>query len=1023
MDEINTEAIRKVLLQQQLQARSKIKHQKLKTSFVGYIVVLIFLAVLQFIGVYFFTQGFLLSRQVLPNIALCVAESGEYNCMDAKFLKVVVIVIDALRFDFVIPVDDTVNTEIRANSYYHNNFPILYELAQSQPENAILLKFMADPPTTTLQRLKGLTTGSLPTFIDAGSNFNGDAIDEDNWLLQLYNHNKSVAFVGDDTWTALFNQYLNPALNYPYESLNVWDLHTVDNGVIDHLFPLLHPENSTQWDVLVGHFLGVDHAGHRYGPDHYAMKDKLQQMNTVIEDVIREIDDDTLLVVMGDHGMDKTGNHGGESLEELESTLFMYSKSENAGFNRKLADSYDISEMGKNYRSVNQIDFVPTLSLLLGLPIPFNNLGFPIDEVFGAAQDKLRAAYLTTQQIMRYRNHSSEVQGNEEISEKYAKLMSSYNTLHSRGSSATTYEALISDFSLFQALFLDYCKSLWAKFDLVLMSLGIAILILSLTVLITYSRSIPSVRVLTLSFEFIGSFIAMSLLGLVSSLSIYVVLRPPEVTLKTCLLTGSAAGITIGFWAPIMDRFSVLWLWHQISDFFVYNLNFFSFMGLVFMLLHCLIFASNSYVVWEDKLILLFVSTIGMSCLYASSVSNKSRAQKILGVAHSLTFVILSRVVTMINLCREEQGAVCIPTFKTTWWSVLLLFLLALIVPKIIKSFYKLTSSHHSAAPLWIDTGLTFLMFMNAIYWALEFLENDDNLLQYVTHWLSLQLLKSFKLAIARIVLFIALVLANFSWSRGPLCVKIELSKTLAEMDRLPENESNKNGVNDTNDATRPTATIQGFENVYGSSFFLLVINIAAAVLLVTKPLGANSICILLVQILSLLELFDLLELRRNLIAPVTFGLLGYQHFFSTGHQATLSSIQWDVGFMTTQTIVLPFTHLNIVLNTFGSFLIVCVSLPLITLWRLPPSAKPITILSQIVTNATTLMTYQTLTSIMSFIFVAHFRRHLMVWKVFAPRFMLSALLLIVFNLTLTLVTMWFSTRRILTQINRIFGK
>lgn len=1017
MDEPNTDAIRKALLQQQLQARSKIKHQKLKTSFVGYIVVLIFLAVLQFIGVYFFTQGFLLSRQVLPNIALCVAEAGESNCMDAKFLKVVVLVIDALRFDFVIPVDGAAG----ANSYYHNNFPVLYELALREPENAVLLKFMADPPTTTLQRLKGLTTGSLPTFIDAGSNFNGDAIDEDNWLLQLYNHNKSVAFVGDDTWTALFNQYLDPALNYPYESLNVWDLHTVDNGVIDHLFPLLHPENSTRWDVLVGHFLGVDHAGHRYGPDHYAMKDKLQQMNTVVEDVIRKIDDDTLLVVMGDHGMDKTGNHGGESLDELESTLFMYSKKKTTGFVRKPAASYDVSALGKNYRSVNQIDFVPTLSLLLGLPIPFNNLGFPIDEVFGAALEKLRAAYLTTQQIMRYRNHSSEVQGNEQITESYAKLMRSYSALSSTELSSSA--ALVSDFALFQALFLDYCKSLWAKFDLVLMSLGIAVLILSLTVLITYSRSIPSVRVLTLSFEFIGSFIAMSLLGLVSSLSIYVVLRPPAVTLKTCLLTGCAAGITIGFWAPIMDRFSVMWLWHQISDFFVYNLNFFSFMGLVFMLLHCLIFASNSYVVWEDKLILLFVSTVGMSCLYASLVCNKSRAQKILGVAHSLTFVILSRVVTMINLCREEQGAICIPTSKTTWWSVLLLFLLAMIVPKIIKSFYILTSSHHSAAPLWIDTGLTFLMFMNAVYWALEFLENDDNLLQYVTHWLSLQLLKSFKLAIARIVLFIALVLANFSWSRGPLCVKIELSKNLTEMERAHENRPAPMDESDASDAARPTATIQGFENVYGSSFFLLVINIAAAVLLVTKPLGAISICILLVQILSLLELFDLLDLRKNLIAPVTFGLLGYQHFFSTGHQATLSSIQWDVGFMTTQTIVLPFTHLNIVLNTFGSFLIVCVSLPLITLWRLPPSAKPITILSQIVTNVTTLMTYQTLTSIMSFIFVAHFRRHLMVWKVFAPRFMLSALLLIVFNLMLTLVTMWFSTRRILTQINRIFGK
>jgi len=36
-----------------------------------------------------------------------------------------------------------------------------------------------------MQRLKGLTTGSLPTFIDAGSNFASSEINEDNFLDQI----------------------------------------------------------------------------------------------------------------------------------------------------------------------------------------------------------------------------------------------------------------------------------------------------------------------------------------------------------------------------------------------------------------------------------------------------------------------------------------------------------------------------------------------------------------------------------------------------------------------------------------------------------------------------------------------------------------------------------------------------------------------------------------------------------------------------------------------------------------------
>jgi predicted AlkP superfamily pyrophosphatase or phosphodiesterase len=60
---------------------------------------------------------------------------------------------------------------------------------------------------------------------------------------------------------------------------------------------------SGDWDVLIGHMLGVDHVGHRHGPDHPAMSSKLAQ----VDDIIREIVDilqngkdtsDTILFVM-----------------------------------------------------------------------------------------------------------------------------------------------------------------------------------------------------------------------------------------------------------------------------------------------------------------------------------------------------------------------------------------------------------------------------------------------------------------------------------------------------------------------------------------------------------------------------------------------------------------------------------------------------------------------------------------------------------------------------------------------------
>ena len=96
------------------------------------------------------------------------------GCWHPKtFDKAVIIIIDALRYDFTVPYSGDPH-------HFHNALTVLDETARQSPENSFLLPFIADPPTSTLQRLKGLTTGTLPTFIDIGSNFAGNAIEEDN---------------------------------------------------------------------------------------------------------------------------------------------------------------------------------------------------------------------------------------------------------------------------------------------------------------------------------------------------------------------------------------------------------------------------------------------------------------------------------------------------------------------------------------------------------------------------------------------------------------------------------------------------------------------------------------------------------------------------------------------------------------------------------------------------------------------------------------------------------------------------
>ncbi|PVU99162.1 hypothetical protein BB560_005550, partial [Smittium megazygosporum] len=431
-----------------------------------------------------------------------------------QFDRAIVLVVDALRFDFAAfnysnsdpnvysrnQFATTYNENNSFNEHFKNKMPKLFNALSTKKEKSMLFRFRADPPTTTLQRLKGLTTGQLPTFIDAGSNFGGSEITEDNWISQFYSRNsnstpdtppshKNIAFLGDDTWArvfpSLFANYHSfnnkPPQNHsrqgwvfsrPFPSLDVWDLDTVDDGVFSRL-PLFllnssfskqfssHSEidfeqpytdlpkqivewkntvkfksafsnpdfsNKTDlsylrsWDLLISHTLGVDHVGHRYGPNHFEMSRKLGQADDVISLIINSIDNQansshskkrTILYVFGDHGMNSKGDHGGDSDEELDAALFVYSSTPifSDKSNSRLKKVYKLSfshlnsfetnsgiytDMdirspfahnghqfeSKPVRSVLQIDWVPTFSLLMGSPIPFNNLGSIIGEMF-----------------------------------------------------------------------------------------------------------------------------------------------------------------------------------------------------------------------------------------------------------------------------------------------------------------------------------------------------------------------------------------------------------------------------------------------------------------------------------------------------------------------------------------------------------------------------------------------------------------------------------------------------------------
>lgn len=403
-------------------------------------------------------------------------------CLPKKS-KVILLVIDALRYDF-----GTFEPSLKHALPYQNKLPILAELMNRYPDHTRKLKFVADPPTTTLQRLKGMTTGSLPTFIDIGSNFASPEINEDNVVDQWVRNNLTAVFLGDSTWTELFPGRFKRKYDYP--SFNIHDLDTVDTA-IEKFLP--REVAKKDWDLLVAHFLGVDHCGHRYGPLHDEMQRKLSEMDAVIRNVTEQMDDETTLLVIGDHGMTQTGDHGGESSDEVNALFFMYSKGVPL-----LTEEYD-----EHKKEIQQIDLVPLVSALLGIPIPYSNLGqinfqlLPDRKVdsFLRYQVALLHLWQNARQVQSYFQQYTEshqgtftVEQLDDFENKFLILTQRVNTVYTEAA----FQSFSKDLRLYLKDILESCREIWVKFDPQLISHGLLVTILAccaIFILITNSTA------------------------------------------------------------------------------------------------------------------------------------------------------------------------------------------------------------------------------------------------------------------------------------------------------------------------------------------------------------------------------------------------------------------------------------------------------------------------------------------------------------------------------------------------------
>lgn len=932
-----------------------------------------------------------------------------YGCwVPRRVDSMAILVVDALRFDFArdhlpLSVGSRLFTDAMEDSSKSKDGS-----SSSKKEKGLskLYRFMADPPTVTMQRLKGLTTGGLPTFADITGSFGGASIHEDSWVEQLkdvpwdrrrirqqlhystlssqmeeaganakdgsvrllqVSARPQLAFVGDDTWFDLFPNQFDDC--HPFPSFNTRDLDTVDNGCLLHLPRLLDglvglkPEmkkeerentNSTttkpSYELIVAHFLGVDHVGHTYGPNNPYMERKLHQMDGMLSDTLDAIDNAPpqsciVALVLGDHGMTEDGNHGGGTSDEINAGLFVHfspgchydDDMGNSGVN---GDEFG-AHSARVFDAIHQIDLVPTISLLMGLPIPYANIGGLVPDLLPSPRSNHHASIessppassstphiatalaLNAAQVWNYlytyskRSRDLPKDKMRELKEVLDSASSVYRDAISQSKQhtklaaddvkdshdSTAYRQASVLFKLFLAESTDLGRQVWTQFNEGGMKIGIGILIAAwITTIPLWRRSIRNVLVR----------------------EIFSPMPRNSGSIKENM-KGNEDGLMFFRRMELMT-------------------------STIFMIFYCGVLTfGNSYIDHEREIITFFLSVLCLLVFFRWYFTASSSAQSSLSSDGSSSRY-LPLVVALCSRANDllVTGHGMDPSIRLHAAHLPILFLLSLVVLMILRIKW-LGPSVGGVGSASIE--IIAVVSLACSWWDKRAMEHSR------TGFLTAR--------IAMMAVFFGI---------------FQSTRSLYRQWRL----SIQYGLKD----------VDGGSNIQNAQ--VLLFRLMLFLVIVTGPSAASSAVLILIQCATLRQLMDASG-TRQLSAPTLAAIwrLAIRHaFFATNHHCSFNHLQFSAAFVATNIFQFHIAGMSLFMNTFGwEMLGSCLLLVYSRSRRNNNNWRESSLQNRSNNDVWDWFLFFQWTEILaSCLSVRIMKRHLMVWAIFAPRFMFAAI-------------------------------
>lgn len=654
--------------------------------------------------------------------------------------------------------------------------------------------------------------------------------------------------------------------------------------------------------------------------------------------------------------MTRTGDHGGSSDDEVEALLFAYSKGR----------PFIPTHFDDSISQIHQIDLAPTLAAILGLPIPYSNLGTIVFQLIPeiASGNLQRFQFLhhylwqNARQVYSYIKEYSQ-QDENFMDEILTEFLTNFDVFEFRAKLLTSEEAFLSfskDMKHELHTLLGQCRTLWVQFNPHLMTQGLVLSFVVICVMFFLTFGIPLKDFSKMYTKKFSSFlIAFNILSIMLAFIVQSFVFVHENLLSNVFLI-SIGNILIFVFAAVKN-------WALIAGELHLNEIHKQIMPRFHLIVLASIFFSNSFIVREQKILgyslagqiifLMFdVKSSPISTQDETTKANNSswkNVNRLKIVTSVVVTAVLIRLAFVFAKCREEQREcweeIAKASSDKSVTNELQLIPIVTLITIVISSRVFLKACGNL-------TGFSFHVIFIKFGLVLSLVAASAHLILTQKNFKTSSIPPAHLDILAQIVfgIFIIdciIVIVN------PLMLHLILNdssnpssmvrdrNSIPEMFRLIKN----NMFNRKPTSVDNVPIVYGLASLYSSVFiaFATCLTIVIAIVLGKSAINGFlltvAIAILLIFISSMMKFQSSLEFSE-LINP-SFGtvmawtLLTSFGFYATSHQPTISQIEWDAAFVGRKASFdhsSPISALLVLLNTFNCNILFYTIYPLLVI-------------------------------------------------------------------------------------------